>query len=80
VIDSKSASIPVGCYVLANVGWRSLTVVASDERGHFGPIMQRMPDLGDLPVSLGLGILGMPGSVKVLLFLNCFRRKRKSAI
>lgn len=48
--------------MLAYTGWRTLTLVSNpDEKAVFGTLVKRLPDFGDLPPSLGIGCLGMPG-------------------
>ncbi|PVD24193.1 hypothetical protein C0Q70_14663 [Pomacea canaliculata] len=60
--ESKNPSYPKGTLVLAYTGWRTLTLVSNpDEKAVFGTLVKRLPDFGDLPPSLGIGCLGMPG-------------------
>ncbi|XP_055882604.1 prostaglandin reductase 1-like isoform X1 [Biomphalaria glabrata] len=68
VKESKNAAYPVGKLVLAMVGWRDKTVLHPDQFNpyyvpRFAPekTISELPDLGDFPSSLYLGILGMPG-------------------
>ena len=59
---SNNPAYPEGTLVLSLLGWRSLTLVTDPEaESFFGPIVRKMPDFGDLPPSLALGCLGMPG-------------------
>ncbi|XP_015521661.1 prostaglandin reductase 1-like [Neodiprion virginianus] len=63
IIESKHKDFPVGKHVVATVGWRSHTII----NGNAGLSSLRipdyiLPDLGSLPVSLGVGVLGMPGN------------------
>ncbi|XP_067683256.1 prostaglandin reductase 1-like [Haliotis asinina] len=55
VTASKSDSFPVGMMVLARLGWRSHTIVSNTS------ILEQLPPLGELPASLALGAVGMPG-------------------
>lgn len=58
ITESKNPKFPVGKYVVGQFGWRTHTVTdGSDKSG----MITYLPDLGNLPLSLGLGILGMPG-------------------
>ncbi|XP_051993852.1 prostaglandin reductase 1-like [Xyrauchen texanus] len=61
VLKSKDPEFPEGCYVLAECGWRTHTVTKS--KGPNGPILtQIVPEWPkDIPMSLALGSLGMPG-------------------
>ncbi|KAK0064185.1 prostaglandin reductase 1-like [Biomphalaria glabrata] len=68
VTESKNAAYPVGKLVLAMVGWRDKTVLHPDQDNpfyvtRFAPkkTLSQIPDVGDFPSSLYLGILGMPG-------------------
>lgn len=58
VIESNNSKFPVGKLVVGNFGWRDFTI-ADGNNGENAPYI--LPDLGDLPPSLGLGVLGMPG-------------------
>lgn len=62
IIESKNSDFPVGKRIVGNLGWRTHTIVNpnSDDVIMLGkPYI--LPDIGDLPPSLGLGVLGMPG-------------------
>ncbi|XP_076447977.1 prostaglandin reductase 1-like [Babylonia areolata] len=59
---SNNPDFPEGCLVVAPVGWRTLTLVSNPQKPSiFGPLLRRIPDMGDLSPSLALGCLGMPG-------------------
>lgn len=59
---SRNADYPEGTIVLAYLGWRSLSLVSKpDEPSFFGQMVRKLPDFEDLPLSLSLGCLGMPG-------------------
>jgi prostaglandin reductase 1 len=61
VIQSKNDNYPVGSTVFGNFGWRSLTIV--DPKSFKNKYdVYLLPDLGELPSSLALGALGMPGN------------------
>ncbi|KAK7872298.1 hypothetical protein R5R35_002755 [Gryllus longicercus] len=76
VVASKAAGWAVGERFVADLGWRTHTVFHPDavEKTSFLP-MFKLPDLGDLPASLGLGILGMPGNTAYLGFLEICQPK-----
>lgn len=42
-------------------GWRTRTIVDAEFEDSLGLPTILLPDLGDLPASLGVGMLGMPG-------------------
>ncbi|XP_049766087.1 prostaglandin reductase 1-like [Schistocerca cancellata] len=62
IVESRAAGFPVGRYVVGYWGWRDRTVadVGPDAPYFMSPAML-VPDLGELPLSLSLGVLGMPG-------------------
>lgn len=59
VIETKNENYPKGTIVFAQVGWRTHTIVdpLSFKKHEF----YELPDFGGLPISLGVGALGMPG-------------------
>lgn len=64
IIESRNPDFPVGKRVVGQMGWRTHTIINPNEpldatSGMFP--QQILPDLGDLPSSLALGVLGMPG-------------------
>ncbi|XP_037903095.1 prostaglandin reductase 1-like isoform X1 [Hermetia illucens] len=67
ILQSKNPKYPVGSYVFGNFGWRSHTVVKPGtnvlpyEQKDRTDIANLLPDFGNLPRSLALGYLGMPG-------------------
>lgn len=75
VIESKNAEWPVGSYMLVSVGWRTHTHLTAADLRAPDKSVQRLPDFGTLPKSLGLGVLGMPGNTAYLAFLEVMRPK-----
>jgi len=76
IIESKSADFPVGKHVVGNFGWRTHTISDSTRN----PVPRDIPpyiypDTGDLPLSLSLGILGMPGNTAYFGFLDICKPK-----
>jgi len=65
IIESKNPDFPVGKRIVGNFGWRMHTIVnpkTNDPKDAFQSIpLYILPDIGDLPSSLALGVLGMPG-------------------
>lgn len=61
IIESKHPKYPVGSFMVGNYGWRSHTIFNPD-KDIFERPSYLLPPLGDLPVSLGVGYLGMPGN------------------
>ncbi|XP_063825701.1 prostaglandin reductase 1-like [Ostrinia nubilalis] len=64
VTESRNPDYPVGAWVMGHFGWRTHTVV-NPENSKFSnqkPYLYRLPDFGELPVSLGLGVCGRVGN------------------
>ncbi|KAG6452763.1 prostaglandin reductase 1 [Manduca sexta] len=64
IIASRNETYPVGKYVTGSFGWRSHTICNPENlkgKPGFSPFTL-LPDLTPHPVSLALGILGMPGN------------------
>lgn len=62
ILESKHKDFPVGKYVAVTAGWRTHTILNGNESQPSLSLPQYiLPDFGSLPVSLGLGVLGMPG-------------------
>lgn len=55
VLVSRAASFPVGSYVIGELGWRTHTVCNESQ-------VQALPEIGNLPTSTALGVIGMPGA------------------
>lgn len=65
-MKSRNPGYPEGKRVLAGVGWRDKTIVDLSTPKTSSIVMNSiLPiwDIGDLPLSVALGVLGMPGSV-----------------
>lgn len=64
IIESKNPEYPVGKSLMGYWGWRSHTIVNMEKEGKAAVLPQKpyiIPEFGGLPVSLALGVLGMPG-------------------
>lgn len=73
VVESKNAKYPEGKLLLAGVGWRDRTVVDLSKPKPDGIVFDSVfPawNTGDLPSSLSLGALGMPGASAYFGFLR----------
>lgn len=68
VVDSRNENYPVGTIVRNFSGWRHKTIIRPENT-------RRMPDLGDLPLSTTLGVMGMPGLTGYLGFLEICKPK-----
>ncbi|XP_011433189.3 prostaglandin reductase 1-like [Crassostrea angulata] len=70
VIVSKNAKYPVGSIVRMRAGWRTHTLVKDAEKE-----ISRSAEMGDLPLSLMLGAMGMPGMTAYFGFLELCQPK-----
>ena len=61
VVESKHDKYAVGKIFFANCGWRERFVINPDDNIEIHPAL----DTGTHPVSLNIGVLGMPGSVHI---------------
>ncbi|XP_049873137.1 prostaglandin reductase 1-like [Pectinophora gossypiella] len=65
ITESKNKDYPAGSWIMGHLGWRTHTIVNPEEdakRCAQKPFLYRLPDFGDLPVSLGLGVCGRVGN------------------
>uniref|UniRef100_A0A1Y1MPC9 Prostaglandin reductase 1 n=2 Tax=Photinus pyralis TaxID=7054 RepID=A0A1Y1MPC9_PHOPY len=75
IIESKSRRYPVGKYVVNHFGWRTYTI-AKDIPAPEGIL----PDFGNVPLSLALGMLGMTGNTAYFGFLEKCKPKRGDVV
>ncbi|CAH2048676.1 unnamed protein product, partial [Iphiclides podalirius] len=63
IIASRNERYPVGAYVAGSFGWRTHTVCNPNKPPNMGFLpLYLLPDISPHPVSLALGVLGMPGN------------------
>lgn len=63
VTESKNTKWPVGTYMVCYAGWRTHTVYTAKQlQEGSAEMISPLPDLQDLPKSLSLGAVGMPGN------------------
>ncbi|KAI5635206.1 zinc-binding dehydrogenase domain-containing protein [Phthorimaea operculella] len=62
IIASRNSEFPVGKYVCASFGWRTHTVCDPRKKSTGLLPLTLLPDISPYPVSLALGVLGMPGN------------------
>lgn len=73
IIETKNEKFPIGSTVFAQVGWRTHTIINPAEKLPFE--VYKLPDFGNLPLSLALGVLGMPGNTAYFGFLEICKPK-----
>ncbi|XP_001602859.1 prostaglandin reductase 1-like [Nasonia vitripennis] len=64
IVESRNPDYSVGKHIVGYMGWRTHTIMHPDNfeaHSFLGRLPYLMPDLGDLPVSVSLGVLGQPG-------------------
>lgn len=63
MIESKNTEYPVGTWMMGHFGWRTYTVTKPDNEKSCvqKPYLYKLPEFGDLPLSLGLGVCGRVG-------------------
>lgn len=65
IIESKNPKFPVGVHVVGMLGWRTHTICdggdAAEGLGRGLTVRQAPKNLGDLPLSVLLGVAGMTG-------------------
>lgn len=79
IIESKNSDFPVGKRVIGYLGWRTHTVVRPDSFSNADLVEQKpmiLPDIGDFPPSLCLGVLGMPGNTAYFGLLELCKPKQ----
>ncbi|XP_049837642.1 prostaglandin reductase 1-like [Schistocerca gregaria] len=62
IVESRAPGYAAGQYVVGFWGWRDRTVVTLADTGSDILPPMLVPDYGDLPMSLSLGVFGMPGA------------------
>lgn len=64
IVESKAKEYPVGAYVIGSFGWKTHAIGSHHPPHYLGfPSPMLAPDVGDLPLSLTLGALGLTGCV-----------------
>lgn len=63
IVESRNEKYPVGKYVTASFGWRTHTICNPASYNQAASLLPLtlLPNIDPLPVSLALGVLGMPG-------------------
>ncbi|XP_018319638.1 prostaglandin reductase 1 [Agrilus planipennis] len=83
IIKSKNSKYPEGKYIYGAYGWRTHTIGPKQlEEDALGYKEQEylLPDFGNLPLSLGLGMLGMPGNTAYFGFLELCKPKEGETV
>lgn len=75
VIESENEEFPVDKYVVSHSGWSDFVVLSNNPDNMFN-MKPYEPPIGNLPVSLSVGALGMPGITAYLGFLEICKPKK----
>ncbi|XP_065215135.1 prostaglandin reductase 1-like isoform X2 [Planococcus citri] len=72
VLESKNPNYNVNDLIVGNFGWQTVSIISPDtfHKTTGNPAPYKLPDIGNLSPSLGLGILGMPGNTALFGFLE----------
>ncbi|GLG95105.1 Ptgr1_1 protein [Gryllus bimaculatus] len=81
IVESKAKDFPEGRYIVGYFGWRTHTVhdTAKEPLPGF-PKAHLLPDFKELPYSLALGVLGMPGNTAYFGFLEICEPKEGETV
>jgi len=72
IIETKNKDYPVGRRIVGHLGWRTHTIVNPNQKGDdLSHTPYVVPDLGNLPNSAAIGLLGMPGMTAYFGLINC---------
>ena len=81
VTESRNKDYPVGTHILGRFGWRSHTLVDPTIPPPTPvPLILPMPHIGDLPKSLTLGTIGMPGTTAYIGLLKFCQPKEGETV
>lgn len=79
IVESKNADYPAGAHMYGVFGWRTHTIFdPKDSTFVIKPYI--LPSFGTLPLSLGLGHLGMPGNTAYFGFLDICKPKQGEVV
>lgn len=62
ILESKHPKYTAGSKIFGQFGWESHSIVNPDDIKKDMPDFYVLPEMGNHPISLGLGYLGMPGN------------------
>jgi prostaglandin reductase 1 len=79
VTESRSAKFPVGCHVIGGLGWRTHSVVSDQPRTGLFNNVSKVTE-GVQPLSLALGVVGMPGVTGYLGLLELCQPKEGEVV
>ncbi|KAJ0176533.1 hypothetical protein K1T71_007712 [Dendrolimus kikuchii] len=82
VIESKNPEYPVGTWVMGHFGWRTHTITKPENDKYCAqkPYLYILPDFGDLPLSLGLGVCGRVGNSAYFGFTEICKPKNGETV
>lgn len=75
VLESKDPRFPTGSRVVSHKGWCDHSIINASEKPSIMDTVYKLPNLKDLPVSLGVGAVGMHGATAYFAFLEICKPK-----
>ncbi|XP_047994906.1 prostaglandin reductase 1-like [Leguminivora glycinivorella] len=75
VLESKSPDFPVGSRIVSQKGWCDYSIINPKDKLKVELGVYKLPSLGDLSPSLGVGAVGMPGATAYFGFLEICKPK-----
>lgn len=79
VIESKNDEFPVNATVVSHSGWKDHVILDGSTDEMFG-IKPYLPNIGNMPVSLSIGALGMPGITAYLGLTEILKPKQGEVV
>ncbi|CAB3248547.1 unnamed protein product [Arctia plantaginis] len=79
VVESQNSEYPENVYVVSHSGWREYTVLNGNPDDIFS-LKPYQPQIGNLPLSLSLGALGMPGMTAYLGMVEICKPKKGEVV
>uniref|UniRef100_A0AAR5PKG4 Prostaglandin reductase 1 n=2 Tax=Dendroctonus ponderosae TaxID=77166 RepID=A0AAR5PKG4_DENPD len=80
IVESKNPDFPVGKYVVGGFGLRSHTIATAETKSELGFNTFLLPHFNNLPLSLALGVLGMPGNTAYFGLLELCQPKPEDTV
>ncbi|XP_063534282.1 prostaglandin reductase 1-like [Cydia strobilella] len=76
VLESKAPEFPVGCRIVSEKGWCDYSIVNPKEKSKVDWLrVYKLPNMGNLSPSLGVGTVGMTGATAYFGFLEICKPK-----
>ncbi|KAF5307608.1 hypothetical protein FQR65_LT06764 [Abscondita terminalis] len=80
ITESNSKKYPVGKYIVGDYGWTTHNIIEEEAFGKGDKLEWIVPPLGNLPVSLASGVLGLTGNTAYFGFLEICKPKPNDVV